>query len=72
MFDTIEEAEEINSECAFCKKPKFVVRDGENGKFDLGRCEVDNCDRHCFGGHALTVEYQLGDRDSVGIASGWT
>lgn len=71
MFETKAEAEEINSECAFCGCDKFVVIRRAQG-WDLERCTTEECAVHCHGGHkqVITQSY-LNNADAVAIASGW-
>lgn len=84
MFDTLEEAQELNSECSFCGLPKFIVRpeletfSGTNVLLEtrivgyaLIRCGVEGCTKHCMWGHkGVTIEMRIADRDSVELISG--
>lgn len=68
---TLEEAEELNSKCAFCGKDKFKVRE-IHGEPHLVRCGKPECEKHCQFDHKLERQ-QLPDgrEDVVEIASGW-
>lgn len=75
MFETLEEADEVNSECAFCKKNKFEVLGSyglEGNTYDLIRCSDEDCHIHCKWNHeGVTLTIQIANKDSVAIASGW-
>lgn len=75
MFDNIEDAEGLNSDCAFCHLPKFVVVGVHkaNGPtaYDLERCSDEGCATHCKWNHTLDLVEDLFDEDNVAIASGW-
>lgn len=53
MFDTYEEAKELQIICQFCGKPKQtilgIIKDGKEMTFTLARCEAPGCEIHCFG-----------------------
>lgn len=68
---TREEAKELNSECYICKKEKFqiVPRDGA---YDLVRCTVENCDKHCQFNHESTYNIMDASEDTVSIGAGWS
>lgn len=71
MFDTQDEAAELNSNCAFCNLEKFRIVE-EQGRYNLERCADDNCAEHCKGGHdAIITQVYLNNEDAVAIASGW-
>lgn len=71
MFETKQEAEELNSECVFCEREKFrVVPSGD--RYNLERCDNPDCAVHCHGGHTQTITLSyLNNSDAVSIASGW-
>lgn len=71
MFETYDEAAELNSTCSFCGKDKFKITATE-GKYDLERCATEDCEDHCKFGHKnAELQFSLGDRDTVAIVSGW-
>lgn len=54
MFDTLDQAEELNSDCTFCGKPKFkaVTTHGPDRSWvDLVRCNREDCEKHCKWDH---------------------
>lgn len=72
MFETKQEAEETNSECAFCHLEKFVVTKAPEGGYNLEKCNNPDCGVHCHGGHTQTINLSyLNNQDAVAIASGW-
>lgn len=72
MFETLEEAQETNSECAFCDKPKFIAVEDVLLGFHLVRCSAADCDLHCKWDHSgVVMQIQLGGPDVLSIASGW-
>lgn len=80
MFDTLDEAVEMNSECAFCKKPKFKVISNyvdqglEVQNYDLVRCALPECDMHCTFNHKnepISLPDGRDPNDMLAIGSGW-
>jgi hypothetical protein len=76
LFSTLEEATELNSDCAFCKKPKFKVKPmyllGELVSYSLDRCHDSTCKNHCEWGHDYErVALDIYGEDAQEIASGW-
>lgn len=71
LFKTVSEAEDVNSDCAFCRKPKFVVLEDE-GMYNLNRCAVKGCVKHCSWDHkGEKLQIDNGGKDVVAIVSGW-
>lgn len=72
MFETLEEALETNSNCAFCRKTKFATVKNEDLRYDLRRCVKPDCEAHCNWDHeSVVMKIELGGPDVVSIASGW-
>ena len=70
MFETYDEAADMNSKCSFCGKDKFKII-AKDGKYDLERCPTEKSE-YCEWNHsAPVVQLQLADRDTVAIVSGW-
>lgn len=73
-FDTLKEAEEVNSYCVLCGKLKFThrVTHPENGKpyYTLERCKNQDCQLHCLGNHPpRKIFIDNGCEDHVGMVS---
>ena len=70
-FESIEEAQELNSVCAFCGKEKFQVVDDDTG-FYLVRCGDALCEDHCKFDHgsSLVQMVSMADDDMRKIAMG--
>lgn len=80
MFDTLDEAVEMNSECAFCKKPKFIPFPHfvdatlTTQNYTLERCSYPDCSEHCRWDHAneqIKITDDREAKDILSIASGW-
>jgi len=74
LFDRLEDAEDVVSECVFCKKPKFIVHTINNAvrqiEYGVDRCVKKLCDEHCKWDHtgkAYTLDW--GDEDHVDMVS---
>ena len=73
-FETFEEAEDLNSDCVFCHKPKFVIfdifKEDSCHTYGIDRCVKDDCDIHCRWDHKdRQILLDLGDEDHVGMVS---
>ena len=70
-FETREAAEYLNSLCNFCGLIKFYIVE-HDGWFQLLRCDVDVCDKHCQWNHANEVVYQpqADHNDTMSIVRG--
>lgn len=74
LFDTFEDAVDLDSECVFCKKSKFVVFRIQNAEgkeqFGVDRCVKEFCDEHCKWDHQdRTYTLDWSDEDHVGMVS---
>lgn len=74
QFETFEEAEDVNSDCVFCHKPKFVIFDifGEDTchTYGIDRCTKPECDMHCRWDHKdRVIQMSLCTEDTLGIVS---
>ena len=70
MFDTRADAEELNSECSFCNREKFLVVPSPNGMFKLERCDDDACVVHCKWGHKAVYTFQEPSEEQAAIIRG--
>ena len=73
MFDTVDEAVEMNSQCTFCNKTKFVVvQQPDNGPVSLERCISSDCEQHCGWGHEpkINMDFNVDHHDVMNIIRG--
>lgn len=77
LFDTLDEAQDVNSDCVFCGKPKFLIAKSKNPRntekivYSLERCPDPECSKHCHFNHTMSIQIPDGREDTVEIASGW-
>lgn len=71
--DTLEEAEELQSNCAICGKLKFSLETHYEQKgthYTVGKCGDDTCSVHCHGHTDRTVIIDLGDDENAATLVG--
>ena len=70
MLESYEEAEELNGECAFCGRIKFLISPLPEGNYQLIRCAIKICLQHCQWNHIGTHVYQEPSEEQAMINRG--
>lgn len=71
--DTLQEAEELQSNCAICGKAKFNIEAhyaAKGAHWTIDKCGDQDCTVHCHGHADRTVTIDMGDDETAATLIG--